>query len=76
MDSSRTPYGREDSYELRFRSLFKEGRGYAFPCDREGHVDIDDLSKRGRRNYLFARTVVGAEFYLPVVIPVEDCIAG
>lgn len=26
-------------YELRFRSLFNEGRGYAFPCDAHGQVE-------------------------------------
>src|SRR5262249_2840995 len=28
-------------YELRFAALFHRGRGYAFPCDAHGHVDID-----------------------------------
>jgi len=55
------------SYELRFRSLFDEGRGYAFPCDVEGHVDIDTLSERARLNYFYARTVIGREFTLPAV---------
>ncbi len=26
-------------YELRYRSLFNEGRGYAFPCDDAGGFD-------------------------------------
>jgi hypothetical protein len=34
----------EAHYELRFISLFNRGRGYAFPCDAEGRVEIDDLS--------------------------------
>jgi hypothetical protein len=38
-------------YELRFQSLFDEGRAYAFPCDEAGHVDIDALSARARLNY-------------------------
>lgn len=54
-------------YELRFLSLFDEGRGYAFPCDAEGHVDIDMLSDRARLNYFYARTVIGREFTLPAV---------
>jgi hypothetical protein len=28
------------NYELRFQSLFHEGRGYAFDCDAEGYVDV------------------------------------
>jgi hypothetical protein len=54
-------------YELRFRSLFDEGRGYAFPCDAEGHVDIDALGHKARLNYFFARTVIGREVALPAV---------
>ena len=44
-------------YELRFRSLFDEGRGYSFPCDASGQVDNDGLSDRARGNYFFVRTV-------------------
>ncbi|MGZ5184551.1 MAG: hypothetical protein ACXWCO_05545 [Caldimonas sp.] len=55
-------------YELRFRSLFKPGRGLSFSCDSTGHVDLDALSERARCNYLYARTVVGREFFMPVVL--------
>ena len=58
-----------EAYELRFQSLFDEGRGYAFPCDAQGHVDIDSLSERTRNNYLYARTVIGREFAMPAVQP-------
>jgi hypothetical protein len=54
-------------FEIRFDSLFNEGRGYAFPCDREGRVDLDAVSDRARNNYLFARAMVGCEFASPVV---------
>lgn len=56
-------------FELRFQSLFVEGRGYAFPCDADGHVDLDHLSPRGKLNYLYARTLIGREFALPSVLP-------
>ena len=56
-------------YQLRFRSLFDQGRGYAFPCDRQGHVDLDELSDRARNNYLYARAVVGRELTVPAVAP-------
>jgi hypothetical protein len=56
-------------YELRFMSLFDEGRGMSFPCDAEGRVDIDTLSARARLNYLYARTVIGREFFMPAVQP-------
>ena len=54
-------------YELRVQSLFREGRGWAFPCDAQGHVDLDTLSERARSNYLFARTVIGREVDVPRV---------
>ena len=54
-------------FEVRFPSLFQEGRGFAFPCDPAGRVDLDALSERGRCNYLFARAMVGREFATPSV---------
>jgi hypothetical protein len=57
-------------YELRFTGLFNRGRGFAFPCDARGHVDIDRLTDRGRASYFYARTVVGAEVSAPIVLPV------
>jgi hypothetical protein len=54
-------------YELCFRSLFNSGRGYAFPCDCEGHVNLDGLSERLRNNYLFARALVGRDLAAPEV---------
>lgn len=54
-------------FELRFRSLFNEGRGYAFPCDAQGRVNMDALSPRTLNNYLYARSVIGRELSMPVV---------
>jgi len=54
-------------FQLCFRSLFNAGRGFSFPCDREGHVDMDGLSDRARNNYLFARAMVGRELSMPAV---------
>jgi hypothetical protein len=56
-------------YQLRFRSLFDEGRALAFPCDSQGQVDMDALSPRALQNYFYARTVVGREFCMPAVMP-------
>lgn len=56
------------AYELRFQSLFNEGRGLAFPCDEAGHVDFAALSDRALRNYLYARVVVGREYAVPAVL--------
>jgi hypothetical protein len=58
-------------YEMRFRSLFHEGRALSFPCDAQGQVPLDALSERARNNYLYARTVIGREFYWPEVCRCE-----
>jgi hypothetical protein len=54
-------------HQLRFRSLFVEGRGYAFPCDAQGQVDLNGLSDSARNNYLYARAMVGRELDVPRV---------
>ena len=56
-------------FELRFQSLFDSGRGFAFPCDPKGSVDLDQLSDRARNNYLYARAMVGRELAVPAVRP-------
>jgi hypothetical protein len=58
-------------YELRFQSLFNEGRALAFPCDEGGRVELDALSEKARLNYLYARAVVGREFHAPAVLAAE-----
>jgi hypothetical protein len=57
-------------FELRFASLLHSGRGFAFPCDANGRVELDALSERALANYLYARAVVGRELDLPAVVSV------
>jgi hypothetical protein len=59
------------SFVLSFRSLFVSGRGYAFPCDATGRVDLDQLSEHARVNYLYARAMVGREVAPPAVEAVD-----
>lgn len=54
-------------FQLCFRSLFHEGRGFAFPCDPNGRVDLDGMSERARNNYFYARAMVGRELSVPAV---------
>jgi hypothetical protein len=56
-------------FELRFQSLFDSGRGFVFPCDPQGQVDMDRMSERARNNYLYARAMVGRELSVPAVVP-------
>lgn len=55
------------AFELRFQSLFDEGRALVFPCDAAGHVDLDTLTDRARNNYHYARAVIGRDFAFPAV---------
>jgi hypothetical protein len=63
---------RASRYELRFAALFNAGRGYAFPCDAGGNVNLDGLTERARANYFYARTTIGREFCTPVTCDVVD----
>ena len=54
-------------WQLRFRSIFRPGRGFSFPCDAAGHVDLDALSERARANYFYARGMLGRELLPPQV---------
>lgn len=63
----------DEGYELRFDSLFVEGRGLSFPCDAQGRVRLDCLSERARTNYLYARAVIGREFRSPAVRRRDGC---
>ena len=58
-------------YEVRFQSLFNAERTLSFPCDGEGHVDMDSLSAEAKGDYLFARAMVGREFARPAVCECE-----
>jgi hypothetical protein len=58
-------------FRLCFRSLFDSGRGYAFPCDSHGCVDLNALSEQARNNYLYARAMVGRELSQPAVEPAD-----
>jgi hypothetical protein len=54
-------------FQLCFRSLFDSGCAYAFPCDRNGRVALDELSEGARNDYLYARAMVGRELAAPAV---------
>lgn len=56
-------------YELRFASLFDAGRGYAFPCDAEGGIDLAALSERARASLQQVQRAVGRDLMQPVVVP-------
>lgn len=57
------------AYELHFEPLEDLRHACAFPCDARGQVDMDGLDDTIRRDYLFARAVVGKVFRSPAVRP-------
>ena len=56
------------THELRFESLFRAGRGYTFPCDEAGQVDMGALNECERRGYLHAQSLVGRELTVPALM--------
>ena len=54
-------------FVLCFQSLYHAGKRLVFPCDRQGHVNMDSLGYRALNNYLYARTLIGREFGWPKV---------
>ena len=58
----------DGGWELRFPALFAGRRGYAFPCDAQGCVDMDHLSETALQNYLYARAMMGRETGWPTVL--------
>lgn len=52
---------------LLFRPLYPAGRGFAFPCDPQGYVDLDAMSERVRNSYFYARAMIGRELSYPCV---------
>ena len=67
MQTAVSPASPGSRFVLRFESLFDPGRGLAFPCDERGEVALDALSERARRNYFYARVVIGREYATPAV---------
>jgi len=63
----------QHSFQLCFCSLFGQGRGFSFPCDGNGDVDLDRLSEAMRNNYLYARAMVGRDFQVPSIVPLATC---
>jgi hypothetical protein len=57
----------QTSFRLAFRSLFNSGRGFAFPCNEQGQVDMSVMTERAKTNYLFARAMVGRDLCPPAV---------
>jgi hypothetical protein len=67
MQATPTEAGLQAGYELRFRALSAGIQSCSFPCDADGHVDLDALSERSRNAYFFARIVIGHELATPEV---------
>lgn len=57
------------AFELRFDPLVDAQLPLSFPCDAHGRVDLDELCDRSRADYLFAHTLIGRNFTVPVICP-------
>jgi hypothetical protein len=56
------------SYEIFYQPLAEAQSTLRFPCDGQGHVDLDELSPEAVENYLFARAMVGRDYARPAVV--------
>jgi hypothetical protein len=56
------------AFEIQYQSLTDQQALMRFPCDGQGHVDLDGLSPQAVENYLFARAMVGRDFAQPAVV--------
>lgn len=57
-----------------FRLCYRASHGglsLSFPCDITGRVHIHALDARDTANYLLARTLVGRDFDVAIVLPVD-----
>jgi hypothetical protein len=59
----------QSTHYLMFAGIFPSPRTVSFPCDSQGHVDLDGLTPRALDNYFFARTTIGRDYEVPVVVP-------
>ena len=55
------------AFELRFDPLGGTQLPLSFPCDAHGEVDLDELCDRSRCDYMFAHTLIGRTFTVPVI---------
>lgn len=62
-----TPAVTSPSFQVRFASLFVQGRAFAFPCDAKGRVDLEAMTELARNNYFYARAMVGRDYSMPCV---------
>jgi|KBSMisStandDraft_5_1062788.scaffolds.fasta_scaffold3546747_2 hypothetical protein len=54
-------------FELHFPSFSPSTPALSFPCDAGGAVWLDTLSERARKNYFFARALMGRDYGMPTV---------
>jgi hypothetical protein len=67
-------------FEIQYVCLAHDQCDLCFPCDCQGHVELDALSPQAAENYLFARAMVGRDYALPALVshlqsdaPVSPC---
>lgn len=56
-------------FQLRFTSLYEQGKGYTFPCNNEGRPVVAEMSNKEIRSYNDVKELVGIEVSYPVKEP-------
>lgn len=68
MNPSIRPLDTSAASALWFQSLTDPQRGFEFPCDAQGRVDLDCLSELARDDYFLARALIGHDYAYPTVV--------
>ncbi len=56
-------------FQLRFTSLYEQGKGYTFPCNNEGQPVVAEMSNKEIRSYNEVKELVGIEVSYPTKEP-------
>jgi hypothetical protein len=54
-----------DDHVLHFVPIANDAPILVFHCDEKGRVDIDALSPHEREEYLYARAMIGRQYWRP-----------
>ena len=57
-----------ETFEVHYPSLANAVRGFVFPCNANGEVDLNRLSRQARSNYFLVRALVGRDYGWPFVV--------
>ena len=58
-------------FYLIFSSVYDPGHRFAFPCNKEGEVNLNEITESMKLSYYYCKTLVGREFTHPEIVENE-----